>query len=402
MKTKNILWQTAVLLTIGFACAINTGYAQGGSKKPVHTEKRLVSKNGKDSTVTILTEDMDNGRLQKKTVTIHNGDTTSNIVLTENTNGNNRGGTSIVIDGDSIVKINKYGTGKNIKIDKRSVIIMNGDSIVSGPDGEDVNITIDTAKIREKAVGNKTFRDAANKGVIMSDKYIIINTKKLGHKDSAHSKWHNVIGKFGLEGFDLGFTQFIDHNNIGVSDANNKLDLNASKSVNVNFRVFDLKVNLVKHKLYLNAGLEFDLHDYGFSNNTTILTNNGKFNVVKDSVNFSRDKISTQYLELPLMLCFNSNPKHQQHSFNLGVGAYGGFLLGAYSKQVSDARGEQRIFSNFDCSNIDYGVIAQIGYGDVQIFGKYNMSSVFQTSKGAPDLQTITVGIKLFHPFGWS
>src|ERR1019366_5389849 len=116
-----------------------------------------------------------------------------------------------------------------------------------------VNIDVDTATIRKKFSMNKSLRDADKKGIIISDKYVIINLNKLSHKDSSHTHMRNVVGRLGLEGFDLGFTQFIDGGNVGVSEANRLLDLNVGKSVNVNFRVADLMVNLASHKLYLDA-----------------------------------------------------------------------------------------------------------------------------------------------------
>lgn len=173
--------------------------------------------------------------------------------------------------------------------------------------------------------------------------------------------------------------------------------------MNVNFRVFDLKINLINHQLYLNTGVEFNLHDYGFVNNVTLNPNSPKFSDFKDTTaNFSRDKLSTQYLEVPVMLCFNSNPRHKDHNFNIGIGGYYGIMLGAYTKQVSDQRGLQRIYSNFECNPIDYGLIGQIGLGGSQFYFKYNMPSVFDNSKGGPELQSFTVGVKLFNPFGWS
>jgi hypothetical protein len=412
MKNVNIFRQTTVLLSLGLYCTLGAVYGQDGPKKPKHTENRYVTKHGKDSTVTIMTEDFNNGRIERKTIVVKDGDTSTNVMITETSNGGSRKGTSVIIDMDTIVKIDKLpemnANGKQehnlVNIDKRTLVIVNGDTISTHMNGEDLNITIDTARLHERFKSSKSFKEAAKKGFTMTDKYIVINMDKFKHstKDSTKKKEHNVVGEIGLEGFDLGFTQFIDKNNIGVSDANNLMDLEVGRSVNVNFRVMDLKVNLVRQMFYLNAGLEFDLHDYGFSNSTTLLNNDGKFGAVKDSVKFSRDKLSTQYLELPIMLCFNSNPKKQDHSFSLGVGAYGGILLGAYTKQVSDSRGLQRIYGNYSCNPIDYGVVGAIGYGDVQLFGKYNMSSIFQTAKGAPDLQTFTFGIKLFHPFSWS
>jgi len=400
--------RTLLAFALGTIALIPSLHAQDNHKGDIHTDKRIVTRNGsKDSTVTIVKEDRAKGVDVKRTIIIRDGDTVTNIITSENNGSGPENGSSVIINGDSIVKI--YGGGgananKNISIDKKSIIILNGDSVYTVKPGEgNVNIDVDTAVINRKFSLNKSLRDVDKKGVTISDKYVIINLNKLSHKDSAHSHMKNVVARMGLEGFDLGFTQFVDGGNVGVTQANHLLDLNVGKSVNVNFRVADLMVNLVNHNLYLDAGLEFDLHDYRFNNNVTIQPNATKFSYYNDSTaNFSKDKLSTQYLELPLMLCFSSDPKHPNHAFTIGAGAYGGILLGAYTKQVSDARGTQRYFGDFHANGVDYGFVGVIGYDNVQIYAKLNTSPLFEGSYGAPNLESFTFGIRLLHNFKWS
>jgi len=405
MKTINFVKQTTVLLSIGILAASSSSlFAQEGKNKDIHTEKVTVSKHGKDSTITILKEDASNGKTVKKTIVVHNGDTSVNTV-TENSSGA-MDYTSIVIDGDSLVKIVK-GVGKP----GTHFIIMNGDTIPTHGTSGSIGITIDTALINQRYKNSKAFRDAAQKGFTMSNKYIIINTDKLSKKDSGKHE-RKISAKLGVEGFDLGFTQFMDAGHFGVNPSNNLLDLNVGKSINVNFRVIDMKIALIHHYVYLDAGLEFDLHDYTFNNNVSLKQGNGSGSFYKDTTaTFTTDKLKTGYLELPLMLCFSTNPYHRQRAMTFGVGGYAGILLGANTRQVSNERGDQIINNNFGCNNIDYGLEAEIGYGGVEIFAKYNMSSILQSSKlgstdpsemGYPNLQSITFGIKLFHPFKWS
>jgi hypothetical protein len=395
---NNIIKQAAILLVLGLMCGAGTLQAQDGKKKDIHIEKRYVTKHGKDSTVTINKTDITNGKSVKKTLVIHNGDTTSNISIEKTTEGDNDN-SAIVVNGDSILKIFKISPDNT---NKKSIIIVNGDSIITQNGGEGYKITIDTSKLTEGLKNNKSFEDAAKKGITMNDKFIIINMNRFRHHDSTHHRMRNVTGGIGLEGFDLGFTQFIDNNAFGVSKANDLLDLNVGKSVNVNFRVADMKVNLIRHYLYLNAGLEFDLHDYRFTHNVTIKPNSDAFFKYQDTLaHFSKDKLSTQYLELPVMLFVNTNPRHPGKSFRIGAGGYYGILLGSYTKQISPENGKQHYYGDFQCNPVDYGAMAEIGYGNIDLFAKYNMSSVFNTNKGGPNLQSITFGVKLFHPFSW-
>ncbi len=405
MKNKNMITRTVLIASLILIVMPFSIKAQGQKDKIIHTEKRSVDRNGKDSIVTICKEDRENGVDIKRNIVIRDGDTITNIVTSDNSGTGPESGSSVIINGDSVVRIHGgVGGNKNINVEKKTIIIMNGDSVYTVKPGDgNVNIDVDTATIRRKFSLNKSLQDADKKGITISDKYVIINLNKLSHKDTAKEHIRNVEGRIGLEGFDLGFTQFIDGGNFGVSQPNRLLDLNVGKSVNVNFRVADLMVNLADHKLFLDAGLEFDLHDYRFTNNITIQPNAAKFNAYNDTTaNFSKDKLSTQYLELPLMLCYNSNPKKQSHSFTIGAGGYGGILLGAYTKQISDAHGTQHYYGDFHCNGIDYGLMGIIGYGDVQLYGKFNTSPLFQGSYAAPNLQSFTFGIRLFHSFKWS
>lgn len=387
-------------------CMVCTGYtlhAQDGNKKDIHTEKKIISHNGNDSTLTIVKEDRDHGNDVKRTIVIKNGDTITNIVVAKNDGNSSGKGSSIIIDGDSVIKVEK-GISINKSGNQRKVVVLNGDSIITmNPEDGDVNIVVDTTCLRQRMMMDKSLQGADKKGIFISDKYIIVNMKKLSHSDTTHKKLKDGIFKVGLEGFDLGMTQFVDHGHYGVSQENSLLGIMPYKSVNVNFRVVDLRVNLVNHRMFLDAGLEFDLHDYGFANNTTIKQSANKFAVYNDSLaNFSRDKLSTQYLELPLMLCFQTNPRHANPGFQFGIGGYVGTMLGAYTKQVSSEHGLQRYFGDLYTNPIDYGIMAEIGeLKGGQLFVKYNMSSVFDVSRGAPDMGSVTVGIRLFHPSSW-
>src|ERR1017187_181326 len=404
MKTNNMIrGNIKTLMAFGFVCIGFSLFAQDGAKKDIHTEKRTVIGNRKDSTLTIIKEDRENGNDVKRTIVIRDGDTITNIIISKNSDNNSGKESSIIVDGDSIVKIEK-GQGNKNSINQRKVIILNGDSIITlNPEDADVNIVVDTACIRNKMLVEKSLQGSDKKGIFISDKYIVINMKKLSHRDTIKKKLKAGVIKVGLEGFDLGFTQFVDHGHYGVNQENALLGIYPYKSVNVNFRVMDLRVNLLKHRLFLDVGLEFDLHDYGFTNNVTIKQNSNQFAVYKDSTaNFSRDKLSTQYLELPLMLCFQTNPRHPNPGFQIGIGGYIGTMLGAYTKQVSGEHGLQRYFGDLYTNPIDYGFMAEIGeLKGSQLFVKYNMSSVFDVSRGAPDIGTVTVGLRFFHPWSW-
>jgi hypothetical protein len=90
--------------------------------------------------------------------------------------------------------------------------------------------------------------------------------------------------------------------------------------------------------------------------------------------------------------------KYTKQGFRLGVGGFAGYRLGSHSKFVSTQGEKTHDRTNFFLNNFRYGIRAQIGWKDVELFGTYDLNTVFYDNRqplGSPGLNAIAFGIIL-------
>lgn len=182
--------------------------------------------------------------------------------------------------------------------------------------------------------------------------------------------------------FDLGFANWRDKTVYGSPEANsylnaqggdpftaNDLNLNNGKTSNVNIWLFMQKLNIYDHVLNLKYGLGLQM--YNFRYETDITYNKTPAYIYRDTVNFSKNKLATDYITIPLMLNVSPFPnKRQGLSFSVGISA--GYLYNSRNKQVSDERGKQKVHGNFDLEPWRIAYVGEIGLGPVRVYGSYS------------------------------
>lgn len=235
------------------------------------------------------------------------------------------------------------------------------------------------------------------------------------NKEHHHNKLNNLSTNWGI--VDIGFTNFNDQTNyaaattagvlvnkpgsgfpLGASD----FKLNAAKSVDVNIWIFMQRLNLVKHHINLKYGLGLELNNYrfrsnisfkepGFSpyNNITAIPN---AYVIRDSINFSKNKLAADYITVPLMLNFCSKPGDPNKGISFSAGISAGYLYSQRNKQKSSERGKLKNKGDYNMEQFKFSYIAELGLGPVRLYGSYVPSSIFE--KGL-DLRPYTLGIRL-------
>ncbi len=216
---------------------------------------------------------------------------------------------------------------------------------------------------------------------------------------------------------DLGFTNFNDKTNYALATASTILvnkpgtgyplgpsdfKLKASKSVNVNIWFFMQRLNLVKHHINLKYGLGLELNNYrfraaisfkepGFSPYSTTVAIQNAY-VFRDSINFSKNKLAADYITVPLMVNFCSDPGDHNRGISLSAGISAGYLYSQRNKQISKERGKLKNKGDYDMQQFKFSYIAEVGLGPVRLYGSYTPTAIFE--KGL-DLRPYTVGIRL-------
>jgi hypothetical protein len=216
--------------------------------------------------------------------------------------------------------------------------------------------------------------------------------------------------------FDLGFTNYTDNTNYATAGgyafsrpgfpalSAGDFKLSTAKSINVNVWFFMQKLNLISHHVNLKYGLGLELNNYRYKTNASLsykeggtvpytnnaVTANQAF-VYRDSISFTKNKLVTKYITVPLMFNFISNPDHPKKGISLSAGVSAGYLLGQYNKQVSGERGKQKNRGDYDLQKFKLSYIGELGLGPIRLYGSYTPTSIYER---ALDMKPYTVGIR--------
>ncbi len=210
---------------------------------------------------------------------------------------------------------------------------------------------------------------------------------------------------------DLGFANFSDKTNyantggylynrpgaapLGANDFN----LNVGKSIDVNIWLFMQKLNLIDHHLNLKYGLGIELNNYRYNSSVSYLKENPFVSgvtpspvIIRDSISFKKNKLATDYVTVPFMLNYSSNPEHNNRGFSISLGVSAGYLYSSRNKQVSDQRGKKVNNGGFDIEQFKFSYVGEIGLGPVRLYGSYSPKSIYKTGL---DMRPYNLGIRL-------
>jgi len=165
----------------------------------------------------------------------------------------------------------------------------------------------------------------------------------------------------------------------------------------------------VAGKFFIEWGGGVSWYNFKFQNARTTITKDDTgviFSEDSRDVNFIKSKLTATYLNASVvpLLDFSGNRRRSSlfegygsDSFRIGIGPYVGYRIDSYSKQVYKEEGDKRKNrerDNFYLNNIRYGLRAQIGFNDIDLFINYDTSELFATGKG-PQLNAFSFGITL-------
>lgn len=210
---------------------------------------------------------------------------------------------------------------------------------------------------------------------------------------------------------DLGFSNYINktsdyssggylYNRAGAAPlGENDLELNTGKSINVNIWLFMQRLNLIKHHVHLKYGLGLELNNYRYNSAISFLKENPFVSgvapapvIVRDSIVFKKNKLATDYLTVPLMLSYSTNPNNQYKGFSISVGVSAGYLYSQRNKQISEERGKQKTKGGIGVEQFKFSYVGEIGLGPVRLYGSYSPNSFF---KNQLDMRPYTLGLRL-------
>jgi hypothetical protein len=116
---------------------------------------------------------------------------------------------------------------------------------------------------------------------------------------------------------------------------------------------------------------------------------------VVDNINYSKNRLSSTYLRVPLGFEFRTNENHRGKRLSWTVGPEAGLLLGGRVKQISEEKGKQKIDDDYHFTKLRYGVFTRLNYGSAGIYAKYYMNDMFEHSPAQEGLRNFAIGIGL-------
>ncbi|MCD4664521.1 MAG: PorT family protein [Bacteroidales bacterium] len=151
--------------------------------------------------------------------------------------------------------------------------------------------------------------------------------------------------------------------------------------------------------LSFSPGLGLGVHNM-YSNSLTRTVNDSTYfkpvEEIAESVSYKKAKFTATYLDIPIELRFKSKSQ-----FRIAVGFKFGFLLKAQTKYKGDdyleGNADRVIYKKGRIKNVEknrYGFTARIGYKWLNLWGYYQLSSLFVTNKG-PQMYPISLGISI-------
>ncbi len=233
----------------------------------------------------------------------------------------------------------------------------------------------------------------------------------MGRRDPEKKKLSKISTNWGV--LDIGFSNYDDQTNYANTGAylvnqpgapalgKSDFKLRTGKSINVNLWFFMQRLSLIKSHVNLKYGLGLEMNNYRYKSSLSYRENgvvpysggmqtNAAF-IYRDSITFSKNKLAADYLTVPFMINFASNPHSSKKGISLSLGASAGYLYSQRNKQKSDERGKDKNKGEYDLERFKLAYIAELGLGPVRLYGSYSPKSMYEHSL---DMRPYTIGFR--------
>jgi len=154
------------------------------------------------------------------------------------------------------------------------------------------------------------------------------------------------------------------------------MEPNPGKSWVVNIHAVNQRVNLIDHHLWLSYGIFFEFNSYKFNSDMVLVPNIDSVAFVQSDVSLKKNKLSCEYVGIPLMLRYETNPAHMDESFHISAGGFGEYMIGAHTKVKTNDNAKLKAHDDFNLNRFRYGITTRAGYGWVNVFANFALSEL--------------------------
>jgi len=149
------------------------------------------------------------------------------------------------------------------------------------------------------------------------------------------------------------------------------------------------KLNLSNHVLNLKYGLGLETYNFRYTDN--IVYHQNPLEITPDTISYSKNKLATGYLTVPVLLNVNLGPR-RSNPFSFSVGMSAGYLYNSHQKLISSQFGKQKIHSSFNLEPFKFSYIAEVNLGPIGLYGSLATKSMY---KYGLDMTPYAVGVRL-------
>ncbi|HEY3402966.1 MAG TPA: hypothetical protein VGK59_06245 [Ohtaekwangia sp.] len=178
-----------------------------------------------------------------------------------------------------------------------------------------------------------------------------------------------------------------------------------SRTFNVYYQ-YDIRV--LKSRFSVVPGIGLSLERFKFVNGYTIKHNGDSLAMLSPSQagypGMRKSQLVTNFVEMPIEICYRSNPEDPGRSFKISAGYRIGYLYDAFTKiKYKEGSAVKQIKDKqfYDLSRFRHGIYGKVGLGNFSLFTYYNLNNLFEKGKGPvqngqpSDFNTFTIGISL-------
>lgn len=192
-------------------------------------------------------------------------------------------------------------------------------------------------------------------------------------------------------GIYMGYTQLYD----GFANYNtpNSVDLNALKSWEIGFTLFEVDATLSRNKQWgISGGLGWGYTSFRLDNNTAFREIDGVTNnyPAPDGVYYNQSRLRYFYFRVPVALEWQKRINGRGPIF-LSAGLEAEIRHGIHSKVKYDSH-KETIDKGLNVRPVGLNLLVQGGYNDIGVYMRYATYGLFEKNKG-PELYPFSFGV---------
>ncbi|TND09652.1 MAG: hypothetical protein FD123_1009 [Bacteroidetes bacterium] len=202
------------------------------------------------------------------------------------------------------------------------------------------------------------------------------------------------------QGLDIGFSGWLTRDNsIDLPEAWRDMEIDNARSFAFAWNMHQHNFHLYKNYINVGTGLGLEWNSYAFRENITLGINTPRLTATLDSINYAKNKLRTCFVNVPVMLDFNTS-EDEDRAFHLSAGVKFGYnvfrnrQVQKFYENDGDDKEKRVIKDDYYVNPFRYSLMARVGYGDYTLFADYALSEMFRSAKG-PQVTPFTVGLHI-------